>query len=87
MKSDCIINTRIDRKTKVEAQAVLAEIGLSMSGAMRLVMHRIAKERAFPFAPLIPNDETIEAIEECRRGGLVQYNSVEELMQELNAED
>jgi len=40
---------------------VLASIGLTVSDAFRMMM-RIAKEKALPFEPLIPNDETIEAM-------------------------
>ena len=36
---------------------------------------------------LEPNAETIEAMEEARRGGLPTFNSVEELMADLLAKD
>ena len=47
---------------KEEASAVLATIGLTVSDAFRLMMMRIAKDKALPFAPLVPNAETIEAM-------------------------
>ena len=40
-----------------------------------------------PFEPLIPNAETIEAMEAARRGDLVAVGTVEDLMADLNAED
>lgn len=58
-----VVRARIDGKTKVEAEAVLASIGLTVSDAFRMMMMRIAKEKALPFEPLIPNDETIEGNE------------------------
>jgi hypothetical protein len=36
--------------------------------------------------PLIPNTETIEAMQEARRGGLVSFDSAEALMTDLNAD-
>ncbi len=48
---------------------MLASIGLTVSDAFRLMMVRIAKEKALPFEPLIPNAETIAAMKEARRGG------------------
>lgn len=38
-------------------------------------------------SPLIPNDETIAAIEAARRGQLVAVDSIDRLMEDLNAND
>jgi DNA-damage-inducible protein J len=46
---------------------VLKVMGLTVSDAFRLMMVRIAKEKALPFEPLIPNEETIETIKAVRR--------------------
>jgi len=40
-----------------------------------------------PFNPLIPNEETIEAIKEARTGKLVKVGSVENLLADLDADD
>ncbi|HCL3851296.1 TPA: type II toxin-antitoxin system RelB/DinJ family antitoxin, partial [Pseudomonas aeruginosa] len=48
---------------------------------------RVAREKALPFEPLIPNATTIEAMKEARRGGLKSFTSVEDLMADLNADD
>jgi len=74
-------------KSKAEASAVLASIGLTVSDVVRLMLQRVATKKALPFEPLIPNSETIEALEECRRGGLKQYNSIEDLIHELHEEN
>ena len=42
---------------------------------------------ALPFSPLVPDAVTIEAMKEARRGGLPRFTSVENLLDELNAED
>ena len=49
-----VIRARIDEQVKKEAVAVLAEIGLTTSDAFRLMMMRIAHDKALPFTPLIP---------------------------------
>ena len=54
--------------TKAEAAAALASMGLSLSDAFRMLVSRIAAEKALPFEPLIPNEETIEAMREARTG-------------------
>jgi RelB antitoxin len=43
---------------------------LTVSDAFRLMMVRIAKDKALPFAPLVPNEETIAAMKAARRGQL-----------------
>ena len=87
MIANTVVRARIDEKTKTEAAAVLAAIGLTMSDAVRLMLMRVAAEKALPFELLIPNAKTIEAMEELRQGGLKSYNSIEDLIQELNEED
>jgi DNA-damage-inducible protein J len=82
-----VVRARIDGQTKAEAEAVLASIGLTVSDAFRLMMTRIAKEKALPFEPLVPNDETIEAMRAARRGELVNVGSIDNLFVELNAGD
>ena len=82
-----VIRARIDGKIKEEAAAVLAEIGLTVPDAFRLMMMRIAAEKRLPFEPLIPNEETAEAMEAARRGELVTVGGLSDLMADLNADD
>jgi DNA-damage-inducible protein J len=82
-----VVRARIDQKTKDDAAAVLASIGLTVSDAFRLMMVRIAKERALPFKPLVPNSETIAAMKEARRGGGRRHRNVKALLQSLNEDN
>ena len=87
MTSNTVVRARIDERVKKEAEAVLASIGLTVSDAFRLMMVRIATDRALPFQPLIPNDETIAAMKAARRGELTTVESPENLLNRLNADD
>ncbi len=82
-----VVRARIDERLKEEASAVLATIGLTVSDAFRLMIVRIATDKALPFEPLIPNAKTIEAMKEARRGGLKSFSSIGNLMEDLNADD
>jgi hypothetical protein len=42
---------------------------------------------ALPFALLVPDSVTIEAMKEARRGGLPRFASVEDLLDDLHAQD
>jgi DNA-damage-inducible protein J len=85
--TNSVVRARIDEQVKEEAAAVLATIGLTVSDAFRLMMMRIAKDKALPFEPLIPNAETIEAMKEARRGGLPNYRNIDALLKDLNEDN
>ena len=82
-----LVQARIDGAVKEEAAAVLAAMGLTVSGAVRLLLTKVAHEKALPFAPLVPNAATIEAMKEARRGNLPQFATVEDLFDDLHAND
>lgn len=87
MAESAVVRARIDERTKAEAAAVLAAMGLTVSDAFRLLLVRVAKEKALPFEPLAPNARTIRAMKEARKGKLRAFKRVEDLMADLNAKD
>ena len=87
MPANSIVRARIDGRTKDEAAAVLAAMGLTVSDAFRLLLTRVASEKALPFEPLVPNHETIEAMRAARRGDLTTVGGVDDLLSSLNADD
>lgn len=87
MGTNTVVRARIDGHIKEEAAAVLAAMGLTVSDAFRLMMTRIAAEKALPFEPLTPNAETIAAMKAARRGELVTVGSADQLLASLNAGD
>lgn len=87
MPANAVVRARIDEQIKAEATLVLEAIGLTPSDAIRIMLTRVAREKALPFEPLVPNKKTIEAMKEARRGNLPSYSPVDELMADLDAED
>jgi len=85
--TNAVVRARIDQHTKEEASAVLAAMGLTVSDAFRMMLTRIAREKALPFEPLVPNATTIAARKEARQGGLRSFVTFEDLMADLNADD
>lgn len=85
--SKTVVCARIDPRIKEEAAAVLAAMGLTLSDAFRLLLIRIAREKALPFEPLIPNAETIAAMQAARRGDLVTVGGIDQLLIDLHADD
>ena len=74
-------------------EAVLRDIGVTLPDAIAMMMHRIVAEKALPFptdcpyCPIIPNETTIAAMLEAERGELVSFETIEDLMADLNADD
>ena len=89
MTQDSVIRARLDAEIKEQATAVIKEYGMTPSMLIRRLMTRIAQEKEIPFEPFVPNAETIEAMEDVRAGRNMSgpYDSIEELMEALNAED
>ena len=87
MPSNTVVHARIDGQIKEEAAAVLDAMGLTVSDAFRMLLTRIAKERALPFEPLVPNEETIQAMQEARAGRVRTAKSTDDLIAQLNADD
>ena len=87
MAANAVVRARIDEQVKAEASAVLAAMGLTVSDAFRIMLIRIASEKALPFEPLVPNEETIIAMREARQGSSTKFNSVEALLADLHADD
>lgn len=86
MTENAVVRARIDEATKAEAAAVLATMGLSLSDAFRLLLKRVAAEKALPFEPLVPNAETVAAMKAARRGELVTVGKPADLLAKLNAD-
>jgi DNA-damage-inducible protein J len=86
MSENAVVRARIDEATKKEAAAVLAAMGLSLSDAFRLLLRRVAAERALPFEPLVPNAETVEAMRAARRGELTTVGKPDALLASLHAD-
>jgi DNA-damage-inducible protein J len=81
------VRARIDMKTKERAAEALQAMGLSISDAIRLLMLRVADEHRLPFEVKVPNKKTLDAINELETGKGKKFNSIDALMDDLNADD
>jgi DNA-damage-inducible protein J len=85
MAENVIVRARIDEAAKEEASAVLSAMGPTVSDAFRMMMTRIAAEKALRFEPLVPNAYTIQAMREARKGGRPRFKTVEAMFADLKA--
>ena len=82
-----MVHVRVEKRIKSQAAKTLAAMGLSVSDAVRVLLTRVAVEKALPFEVRVPNATTAAAMRDARKGRLASFNSVSDLMSDLNAED
>lgn len=62
-----MVHVRVDENTKADAAEVLDAIGLTVSDAVRLFLHRVAADQAFPLELKVPNAVTRAAMAESNQ--------------------
>ena len=82
-----MVHIRVDEQVKAQAAEALASMGLSVSDAVRMMLVRVAAEKALPFEIRAPNAETVAAMRELDEGLGKRFDTVEDLMADLNADD
>jgi len=82
-----MLHIRMNEKTKAEATAALAAMGLTAADAVRLLFHRIATDQAFPLELKVPNAETraaMEEAEEIAKGRKARFADADALFADLD---
>jgi DNA-damage-inducible protein J len=60
-----MLHVRLDDAIKTQATEALTAMGLSVSDAVRLFLHRVVAEQAFPLELKVPNAQTRAAMAEA----------------------
>jgi DNA-damage-inducible protein J len=80
-----VVHVRVEERVKAKAAKALAAMGLSVSDAVRVLLTRVAAEKALPFDVKVPNATTRAAMAELERGGLKSYATFAEAMADDDA--
>jgi DNA-damage-inducible protein J len=78
-----MVHIRVDEKVKKQAAKTLAAMGISVSDAVRMLLVRVAAEKALPFEVKIPNPKTVKAMRAADRGTAKRHKSADALFEEL----
>ena len=85
------ITMRMDEDLKSQLQELVSNLGMDMTTFFTISAKQAVREQRIPFAISmdVPNADTVRAIDDVRHGRNVSrsFSSVEELMEDLNAED
>ena len=69
---------------KADAEAILSQLGLNASEAIRLFYKQVTLSGGLPFPVTIPNAATREALREADRGeNLNRHSSVDEMFKKM----
>jgi DNA-damage-inducible protein J len=78
-----MVHVRIDEKTKRRATKTLAGMGISVSDAVRMLLVRVAAEKALPFDVKFPNATTVKAMRASDQGKGKRLKSTGALFKDL----
>lgn len=80
MNKSATVHARLDRETKERSEAVLKEIGMTPTDAVRLLYRQIALRGEFPVELRVPNALTAKTLTQSDRNEEIEYcDSIEDL--------
>lgn len=81
-----MVHVRVDENIKAQAQDALAAMGLTMADAVRILLHRVVADQAFPLELKVPNAATRAAMIEARAAMATRqarFTNADELLADL----
>lgn len=83
MAATTMVHVRVDETVKERASATLAEMGISVSDAVRMMLVRVAEEKALPFEVRVPNSRTVKAMQAADKKKGKRFRSAEAALKDL----
>jgi DNA-damage-inducible protein J len=77
------IRARIEPDLKKQSSEVLADLGLDLSGAIRLFLRQVVEVGGLPFEVKKPSPATVAAMMEARAMSAARFDSAKELFDGL----
>ena len=68
---------------KKQAETILQELGIPLSVAHDLFYRQIVTYRGLPFEIRLPNQTTIDAMEDAREGRGTRYDTIEDMFADM----
>lgn len=84
--SNELVQARVNGEIKAEAAAVLADMGLTVSDAVRILLTKVAREKIMPLELFSPNETTLAAMEDARTGK-VEPVTIDEIRATIRADN
>jgi len=81
-----MVQARVPSEVQEAATHVIRASGLTVSDVVRMLMTRIAQDKALPAVLFQPSPATLDAFAEVDRGDLKHFTSIDALFEDLHAE-
>lgn len=78
-----MVHVRVDEKVKENAAKTLAAMGMSVSDAVRIMLVRVAAEKALPFEVRVPNPTTVKALRAADKRKGKRFKTADALFKDL----
>ncbi len=75
-------NLSLDKEAKEKARKIFEKYGLSLSEAVNIFLYQSIYSKGIPFRIEMPNEETIKAMENVRRGEDLEEVTLDQLKEE-----
>lgn len=89
MTKSAIVQARIKPELKKEADAILSAIGMNATTAITLFYTQVVRQRGLPLELKVPNDETLETMNEARsadfRASAKRYKNAAEMFADMDS--
>lgn len=66
MSLDATVRARVDSKLKKDVEEIFEQLGINTSQAINIFLKKVKSENGIPFELKIPNDKTMEAMNEAK---------------------
>jgi len=85
MSNSATIQTRIDPNIKQQAKRILDTLGITMSEAIGAYLRQIVLHKGIPFELKIPNEATMQAVEQLESGKGTTFGNVDDFLKDLES--
>lgn len=81
------INLRVDDELKEESKEILDSLGLDLSSGIKLFLKQVVIKKGIPFDVSLRKSDIASAIEDIEQGRYSSFNSIDDLMKDLDNGD
>ena len=84
MSKTAYVRARIEPDLKIGAEAIFNEFGMTPTQVITMLYKQVLRKHEIPLDLNLPNEETVKAIQEARKGkGLVAYKDIDDMFDKL----
>ena len=82
---NAVVNARMEVELKSEVEAIFKQLGMNTTQAITMFFEQIRLHRAIPFQIKLPNEDTVEAMQDALAGKNMETVSMEELINQARS--